>query len=263
MHSAKFVLLPCLVSAFACAAEPTWETWALRWAAPEGCIQAAELAERIEGRAGRPLFVSSGRLLIDGVARRQDAGYRFRLTLLDTTGRVLGSRELDSATADCRALDDKVLLVAMLLIQPRLVASTPVSQAPAQQPNAPPMRLEVTDVGWAANGVSISRLGFYRLAGRVDLVERAAWADTSRVMGLIGGATLGVVGGSLLLAHAAGAGCTRSSSGACLDQSPTLLVTGLIVAGAATVLCLWFGLSDAPATTREEDVAIAAKFNSH
>jgi hypothetical protein len=85
----------------------------VRLAGAESCVSASELMNRIEGRAGRVLFVRSGDALlsIDGYVRVSDdpRGWAVRLAVSQPDGRVLGSRDLDVLVGDdCRVIDEAV-----------------------------------------------------------------------------------------------------------------------------------------------------------
>jgi hypothetical protein len=102
---------------------------ALNWVrlpGAEACIPAAELAQRVEQRLERSIFVvdAAATVSVDGSVQRSEQGFVVRLALSDRTGRVLGERMLDSAGEDCRALDEAVvLIVAVTLVPQRLLAA--------------------------------------------------------------------------------------------------------------------------------------------
>lgn len=110
--------------------------WGLRWNAPDGCMQAAEAARRVEERFGRPVFTANPEYRIDAVVDAPPAGgYRARLTLVSAQGDVLGTREV-TAPGTCRQLDEQVAVAMAVMIDPGLA---PGQQAPPPaQP--PPLR---------------------------------------------------------------------------------------------------------------------------
>ncbi|WP_224247870.1 hypothetical protein [Hyalangium gracile] len=130
-----------LLAGSAAAAEPRAEArWGLRWSAPDpGCIQAAPLARAVEARLGRTVFGPEPEFLIDGVLRRgQPSGWMAALTLVDGTGRVLGSREVSTPEDACAAIEPRVVLVLSLMIDPAALSSAvPQASATPEFPRAP------------------------------------------------------------------------------------------------------------------------------
>jgi len=93
----------------------------VRLAGAESCIAAAALAERVEARVGRALFVAIGEagLFVDGyVSADRDRGWQVTLELSEPGGKVLGRREMQFAGADCSAIDDAVALVIAVTLYP-------------------------------------------------------------------------------------------------------------------------------------------------
>ena len=96
---------------------------ALNWvrlSGAEACIGAAELAERVEQRLERSVFVvdSAARLSVDGAVQPSVTGFTVQLALSDRAGRVLGRRAIQSSAADCRQLDEAIVLVIALTLSP-------------------------------------------------------------------------------------------------------------------------------------------------
>lgn len=130
-------------------AEPT--TSALSWVrlpGTESCITALELGARVERHLGRSVLVSPGvaDLSIEGRVEATGgpgAPRRYRVIVGGTRrdGALLGSREMTSPNADCRALDDGVVLVVALMIDPDAFA--PASRPPLAAP--PPASLAIID----------------------------------------------------------------------------------------------------------------------
>lgn len=111
--------------------------WGLKWNAPTGCIDAATLARAVESRLGRGVFTLSPSHRIDGLAEPSaTGGFRVRLTVVDTAGNVGGSRELSTIKADCRALDEELVLVVAVMIEPK-VGPSGESVTPPKLPLAP------------------------------------------------------------------------------------------------------------------------------
>jgi len=93
----------------------------VRLAGAESCISAAALAQRVETRVGRALFVAIGRagVFVDGhVSPSLDRGWKVTLELSEPGGKVLGRREMQFATADCSAIDEAVALVIAVTLYP-------------------------------------------------------------------------------------------------------------------------------------------------
>lgn len=88
----------------------------------EACIGPRELAEAVERRLGRPVFVSAARadVTVEGrVERVEDpAGWRAVIVLSDADGEVLGEREIAAEGEDCAALVDPLVLVVAVMIDP-------------------------------------------------------------------------------------------------------------------------------------------------
>lgn len=93
----------------------------VRLAGAETCIGSAELALRVEARAGRALFATPGEaaLFVDGhVGLAAPAGWRVELAVVDPQGRVLGRRALDFQGNDCSVIDEAVTLVIAVTLYP-------------------------------------------------------------------------------------------------------------------------------------------------
>lgn len=96
---------------------------ALNWVrlpGADGCIAAVELANRVEQRLGRRVFtrVNDAILVIEGrVGPAVGGGFSAVLRVSDPDGTLYGTRELTSATPDCRALDDVAALIIAITIR--------------------------------------------------------------------------------------------------------------------------------------------------
>ena len=93
----------------------------MRLQGAQSCIAAAELAQRVEARLGRVIFVSAAdaTIFVDGtVERAQDNFFVVRLQLSDQQGRLLGERVLEFEGADCREIDEAVVLVIAVTLFP-------------------------------------------------------------------------------------------------------------------------------------------------
>lgn len=116
-------------------------TSALSWVRlpkTESCISAAELGTRVEAHLHRAVFVSpsTADVSIEGHVEKA-SGDRFRAVVGGTKrdGTTIGSRELVSEGADCRTLDDSLVLVVALMIDPDADAK---AHGDAQQAAPPP-----------------------------------------------------------------------------------------------------------------------------
>ncbi len=97
---------------------------ALNWVrlpGAERCIAAAELADRIEERVGRVLFVpdTEAGLSVDGRVGRNEQGFQVTLQVSKPGGRVLGEREIEVMGDDCAAIEEAVVLVIAVTLYPR------------------------------------------------------------------------------------------------------------------------------------------------
>ncbi len=115
----------------------------MRLPGAESCISAADLGARIETHLGRKVLVSPSvaDLSIEGRVEPtgQGAARRFRATVGGTrrSGEPIGTRELVSPTGDCRSLDDGLVIVLALMIDPD-------ATAPAQPEPPPPLPAPIT-----------------------------------------------------------------------------------------------------------------------
>jgi hypothetical protein len=131
----------------------------------EGCIGTHDLAAAVEARLHRPVIVSAAQadLSIEGrieplphaPASTPPAGAGFRATVVvsSAAGDVLGERTIDHDGADCRGLDETLVLVVAVMIdpeaalEPRPAAAEerPIVVAPELSPTPPePPEPEVT-----------------------------------------------------------------------------------------------------------------------
>ncbi len=125
-----------LLAAGLAAAEPRQTTSALSWVrlpGAESCIAAPELGTRVEARLGRSAFVSpsAADLSIEGRIERKGARFHAVVSGTRRDGTAIGTRELEGA--DCRSLDDGLVLVLALMIDPD-ASLTPPPPAPKEPP---------------------------------------------------------------------------------------------------------------------------------
>jgi len=102
----------------------------LNWVRLEGaddCLSAAQLADKVEVRVGRTLFVATTQaaLFVDGTVRgapKADGTGRvfdIKLQVSRPGGEVLGERELSIEGSTCSIIDDAVSLVIAVTLYPR------------------------------------------------------------------------------------------------------------------------------------------------
>jgi len=118
----------------------------LRWIQGAGattCIGERDLAAAVAARLGDKAAahgVASG-LVIDGEISPSASGWNAEIHTADAHGAALGQRELREPAADCRAIDDKLVLVIALIVDPELLdeVAAPVSAHRAVEavPRAP------------------------------------------------------------------------------------------------------------------------------
>lgn len=93
----------------------------VRLSGAESCISAIGLAQQIENKLGRSVFVptSAAELTIEGyVAPRSDVGFVAHLAVVAADGRVLGTRVLETTEADCSTLEQALVLVIAVTLNP-------------------------------------------------------------------------------------------------------------------------------------------------
>jgi hypothetical protein len=105
---------------------------ALQWVQHDGastCIGDRELAAALTARLGNAPAHGQTRLVIDGEIAPSGSGWTAAIHTADEHGVVLGQRDLHEPAADCRALDDKLVLVIALIIDPELLDEAPAPAA--------------------------------------------------------------------------------------------------------------------------------------
>lgn len=103
----------------------------------EGCLGTRALAEAVEARLGRQVFVSAARaeVAVEGQIERGPAGaWRASIAVAGEGGRVLGTRELLREAASCRELDEQLVLVIAVMIDPDAALHAPPLPAVAPAP---------------------------------------------------------------------------------------------------------------------------------
>jgi hypothetical protein len=112
----------------------------------ESCTGGRALAQAVEKRLHRPVFISTAlaEVAVEGTIARsiQPDGWRAKITIADDKGRELGSRELFSEAPLCGAMDADLALVIAVMIDPDAAMSPPAAEAPAAPPPAPRVIVE-------------------------------------------------------------------------------------------------------------------------
>ncbi len=127
------------------------KTASLSWTRLEGaqgCVGTGDLARAVETLVGHSVFVSAAQaeLSIEGrVEPRAGGGFRAVVSVSSKEGKPLGSRELSTEEANCRALDEPVALAIALMVDPD-AALGPKPAAEPEQPPAAPVRQAETKV---------------------------------------------------------------------------------------------------------------------
>jgi hypothetical protein len=117
----------------------------LQWARSDGanaCIGDRELADAVTARlGGAPDATGAIRLQIEGeIAPMPAGGWHATIATRDDHGVQLGERELREASTDCHAIDDKLVLVIALIVDPSLLDSPSVPPPPPiARPVVPPV----------------------------------------------------------------------------------------------------------------------------
>jgi hypothetical protein len=107
----------------------------------ESCIGAGELARRVEQRLGRAALVApsqADRSVEAHVEPRRGGGWQASLALADRSGAILRERALETRETSCRALDQALVLVVALLVDPE--------GAPRPPPPEPAPRVVIREV---------------------------------------------------------------------------------------------------------------------
>lgn len=100
-----------------------------RGAGAETCITAHELALRVEARLGHATFVSAAQadMFVDTRIDRAGRGWRATVSASRANGAHAGVRKLESASRDCHSLDEDLVLIVALVIDPLATGRPPVA----------------------------------------------------------------------------------------------------------------------------------------
>ncbi len=108
----------------------------LRMPGADACIATQALARNVEERLGRHVFVSAAEadVSVEGrIEKRKGApGWHAVITIRDSKGALLGTRDLDRPDASCDGMNDPLALVIAVMIDPEAkLTSTPTPLGPA------------------------------------------------------------------------------------------------------------------------------------
>lgn len=159
MAFARAACNPCWLAGAVCAlvisstrtAHAGERTSSLSWVKLDGadsCITTQDLAQAVEKRLERKVFVSASEadVSVEGHIQRSAGKWRAVITIRDAEGKLLGTRDLDSAEKECSSLDEPLALVVSILIDPDAELDAPPQPAEppsAKPPPAPPPRVVV------------------------------------------------------------------------------------------------------------------------
>lgn len=133
----RLVMLVSAIAALASASShvEARDATALSWVrepGAEACISAIELGKRVERQIG-PVLVSAAEaaVSVEGRIGPQPQGFGAVVTVSDEDGHMLGKRRLDGSGSDCRAMDEAIVFVVSVAVDPNAaLASLPADLAP-------------------------------------------------------------------------------------------------------------------------------------
>ena len=109
----------------------------VRAAGTDSCIGPSELVLRVEGRLGRAAFVSLSDADVFVEARAEKRGARFVVTVSGSRKDGTRMAERSLSETDCRKLDDALVLMVALMVNPE-GSPKPAPSGPAPAPSGPP-----------------------------------------------------------------------------------------------------------------------------
>ncbi len=92
----------------------------VRMPGAERCVPSRGLAEAVEARLGRTVFVSAAdaELAVEGRVEPEGEGFRATIVLSEAGGEVLGERSIATDDPSCAALAEPLALVVAVMIDP-------------------------------------------------------------------------------------------------------------------------------------------------
>jgi hypothetical protein len=119
------------------------KTSSLSWVRLEGaeeCVATQPLARSVEERLGRSVFVSAADadLSVEGRVERKNKTWRAHVEVRDPTGKLLGTRDLESAEASCESLRAPLALALAVMIDPDAALGPKPTATPTPTPTPTP-----------------------------------------------------------------------------------------------------------------------------
>ena len=114
----------------------------LSWVRLEGaerCVASAALAQAVERRLDRDVFVSAAdaSLAVEGRIERRQGGWRAVIHIVDADGASLGERTLESHEPTCDQLGELAAVTIALMIDPLTAPPTPSEETPGPDRDPP------------------------------------------------------------------------------------------------------------------------------
>jgi hypothetical protein len=121
----------------------------------ESCVATQRLAQAVEERLARPVFVSASQadVSVEGHIERgtgKSAGtWQAWVSVRDAKGTLLGTRHLESTDPSCDALSPELAFVVAVMIDPDAATRSPAPAPPAppENPAPPPPASDVVPAG--------------------------------------------------------------------------------------------------------------------
>ena len=114
---------------------------ALRWTrgpGAEACIDAPALIAAVETRLGYHVFgETDAAVIIEAHVQPKATGWHVAIAVRRDDGTLIGMRELDERLPDCRVLDDALVLMIALIVDPDAATRAPAPNVPPAAPIAP------------------------------------------------------------------------------------------------------------------------------
>ena len=163
----------CAIAMFTCASAARADTTGARTSSlswirldgAESCVATQDLAREVEQRLGRRVFVSASQadVSVEGhVAPQKNApGFRAEITIRDSKGALLGTREIVHPEATCVAMHEPLALIIAVMIDPDAkLLDHPLPLDPKKTPALDPKPHPVP-VAWRfdAGGGGVATLG--------------------------------------------------------------------------------------------------------
>ncbi|MBA3500509.1 MAG: hypothetical protein H0T65_09060 [Deltaproteobacteria bacterium] len=108
--------------------------------AADACIDAPTLMAAVDARLGRSVFTEQkdAAIVIEAHVRPIERGWHVAISVRGSDGTLTGQRELEEPAADCRALDDALVLVLALIVDPDAAMRDSPPPPPPSLPPPPP-----------------------------------------------------------------------------------------------------------------------------